>query len=175
MRSWYGKPADLTAVLTDSEPARLATSLPQWMATGCGAPPVFREIDSLQEAFTEDFLEKAAAGRWEELEPWGCYLRVNSVHGSPVPRVRDVPILVTFGEQDDLVITSVELEDMERLCRNGYRIEVLDCAGEGHTSGLVSMVSYAHAWVQARIRGDPWDTARVCRLAGPEDCSLRSP
>lgn len=174
MRSWYGKPPDLGGVLTNVAPALLATSLPEWMATGCGAPPVLREITSLEETYAPEFLDKAAAGRWDELDPWGCYLRVNSVHGSPVPRVRDVPVLATFGERDDLVITPVELADMERLCGQGYRIEVLECAGEGHTSGLVSMVSYAHAWTQARIRGDSWDPGRVCRQAGPEDCSGRS-
>lgn len=174
MGDWYGNPRDLGAVITDVSPAFLASSLREWMATGCGSPPVFREVQSLEETYTGDFLEKAAAGRWDELDPWGCYLGVNSVHGSPVPRVRDVPVLATFGERDDLVITPVELADMERLCGQGYRIEVLECAGEGHTSGLVSMVSYAHAWTQARIRGDPWDPARVCHLVGPEDCAALS-
>ena len=175
MRSWYGSPPDLAGVLTDEGPAFLATSLPRWMASGCGSPPVFRDSDTLEETYTADFLEQAAAGRWDDLPPWGCYLRVNSVHGTPVPRASDVPFLATFGERDTLVITPVQLRDMERLCGQGYRIEVLECAGAGHTSGLVPMVAYAHAWTQARIRGDPWDSARVCHLDGPVDCASLAP
>lgn len=171
MRQWYGRPEDMTSVLTDVDPYHLATNVPLWMQSGCGAPGDIQRINSLEEVYTAEFLSAARESRWEDMDPWGCYLRTNSVATSPVPRLADTPILVTYGERDNLVITAVETDSIRDLCTMGYRIQYLNCAGKGHTDGTIDTLPYAHRWTQALLAGRDPATARWCAIEGPVDCS----
>jgi hypothetical protein len=170
MRQWYGHPADLTGVFTNAAPDFLATALPAAMAAGCDGGDVFDPIETLEQVFVPDFLSQAAAGQWDELDPWGCYFAQNSVGRTSVPRVSDAPFLAVFGETDDLVITPLEREDIPVLCAQGYRIEYLECAGRGHVDGAVAGLKYMKAWVERRLAGEAWPEESVCVVTPPQDC-----
>ncbi|MGM0575311.1 MAG: lipase family protein [Myxococcota bacterium] len=172
MRAWYGAPESLEGVLTNTEPHYFAETIPELMASTCSPKKSFDDVDSLEDLYPADFLETAAAGGWEDLQPWGCYLEENSVGRTSVPRITDTPFLATFGELDDLVITELERKDIARLCEDGYRIEYLECAGEGHTGGAVASLPYMLAWVADRVAGEPWPEDEACTIDAPVECEF---
>ncbi|MBM4394519.1 MAG: hypothetical protein FJ087_02375 [Deltaproteobacteria bacterium] len=173
--TWYGKTAngkavDLADALTDQPPLMLASTFPATMATDCRSPRVLEDTASPAEIYAAGFLAKGAAGDWDSLDPWGCWLAENSVATTSVPRANDTPYFVQFGEADDLVITSVERTDVARLCDAGYRIRYLECAGKGHTDGGLPSFPRELAWLNARLAGEPLPAADVCAIGAPTDC-----
>jgi dienelactone hydrolase len=170
MRAWYGHPADLTGVLTDDEPHHLATSVPVWLATTCKPEGDYSDVTQLSQVYLASFLASVSAGDFDAVAPWGCYLEKNGLLGSPVPRVGKAPILTGWAENDDLVITATERKSFENLCASGYRMEYFECAGLGHSEGGLAGLPYARKWTEARLRGDPWDEAKVCKVSAPVDC-----
>ncbi len=173
MSRWYGAPDDLGGVLTDLPPLHLSTGLAQLMAEHCGVPPALDALDDLDQLYQPAFLAAAAAGDWDALPPWGCYLAENSLPTTSVPRVSDTPILTVYGELDDIVRTPLERASVATLCAQGYRIEYLECAGEAHTGGGVAAMPYMMDWLDARLSDAPWPAADLCVVGDPVDCRAR--
>lgn len=111
-------------------------------------------LDDPAQIYTAAFIEALVSGVWGDLEPWGCVLRENSLDGTSVERISDTPIFATFGEQDDLAQTSVELEAMIRYCEKGWRIEYFVCAGLDHVMAGAASLYYMHHWTQDRLNGE---------------------
>jgi predicted esterase len=174
MRSWYGHPEDMTSVLVDDGPLPVASLIDELMATECGFDPP-DDLDTLEELYPAAVLASGSAGRWEELAPWGCYLRENSIATTSVPRVGSTPLLVTFAELDDLVYTPVMREDIPRLCAQGYQIEYLECAGLGHTRGALAALPQMLTWLRQRADGEPWVPERLCEVTPARDCQPPAP
>jgi len=171
MAKWYGHFDKLGEVFTDTEPAFVATEFPKAMAEGCSATKVFNSVTTLDQAFQDDFLTKGSQGLWDDLYPWGCMLKENSVGFASVPHVADTPFLATFSENDELVYTPIELEAMTRLCSEGYRIEQVLCAGASHSQGAVQTLPYAFDWTWKRVNGEPWNPDVICSTPAPADCT----
>ena len=171
MRWWYGAPADLLGILSDEPPARLASNLHEAMASGCDPDDLLDGFTQVEDVYTAETIARSVAARWDELEPLSCYFGANSLPGTPVPRVRDVPVLATFAEDDNLVITSVQLGSVERLCADeAYRIETVRCANESHSRGAVASLAYVFRWLRERTAGEPWDAERICSVPDPVNC-----
>jgi len=170
MRQWYGRPDSLYGVFTNEEPHFLADRLPQWAATACESDEDIGDLTEITDIFETEFQQRAAAGLWDQLPPWGCYLRENSVWGASVAHARDLPILAVFGEEDDLLDTVAERDAILGLCGQGYRIQHLECAGKGHTAAGLAAMPYALGWIRQRLAGEPWPEAEVCAIQAPVDC-----
>jgi len=171
MQAWYGI-GDLTDILTDEEPGFIASTAPVVMAGGCSDGAIFDGVDSLEGIYTETIRKAAADGTLRDLDPWGCFLAESSVDRMQIPRISDAPFLATFGENDNLVQTSVELAAMARYCAEGYEIEYLNCAGLNHVQAGVSTLHYMHKWTTARLAGEDWPGAAICSSQEPVDCDI---
>lgn len=169
-RWWYGLPGDLHGILTDVAPASLASNLHAAMAEGCDAGDLFDGMSGVDDVFAGEFIALSEAQRWDELLPLSCLLAANSLPGTPVPRGADVPVLATFAEEDNLVVTSVQLPNVELLCGEGYRIETVRCAGDGHSRGGVASLPYVFRWLRERLSDEPWPEAQICVVPEPVDC-----
>lgn len=170
MRHWYGHPDDLVGALTDTEPHHLARTIDDLIMEDCGFGHVPEDVDTLEELYDANFLAKGAAGAFEELEPWNCFLAENSVATSSVPKASDTPYLVILDELDELVVTAEERVDFANLCDLGYRMEYLECAGTAHGRGAAKALPFMLNWVQDRLDGKAWPEASICTLTPPVDC-----
>ena len=169
MQTWYGL-GDLAAILTDEPPNNIASTAVEIMASGCSGNDLFSGIDDVDGLYTEAFRAAAADGILGDFEDFGCFLRESSTDRMSIPRVSDAPFLATFGENDDLVQTPVEMEAMARYCAEGYRIEYLTCAGLNHQEAAAATLPYMARWTAARLAGEEWPEAAVCTSAEPIDC-----
>jgi len=168
---WYEGTAPLSEVLTDASPLYVATSLPEAMDTICDAGDVLDAATRIEEIFTPTFVTAVQEGDWDAIEPWSCYLRENSPATTSIPRVRDVPLLVVFGENDNLVHTPTQAADFDTLCGQGYRLEYLECADAGHSDAALWSLPEQLAWVEDRLAGLPMDAALQCLRTAPVHCS----
>ena len=79
LRNWYGHPASLSGILTDTEPYHLASDIEAILADMCGFELRLGDLEGLDDVYVPDFRAAAAADEWESLPPWDCFLRENSV------------------------------------------------------------------------------------------------
>jgi len=170
LRAWYGAPADLRGVLTDTDPHHLATDVQAIMAGDCRFELRLDGVDGLDDLFEADFMTTAAEGDWSALPPWDCYFRENSVATSAVPRLTDAPVLAVFAENDELIDTATERADVARLCAQGYVLDVTVCAGLPHTEGGRAAMGLLLDWLERRLAGEPIPEERRCVIADPVDC-----
>ena len=170
MRAWYGVPSDLLGVLTDEAPHYWASSLPGLLASGCDVSPL-AAATAPEDVFTPEVIEAVTLGDWEAFEPWTCFYRENSLPSSTIPRLRDVPVLVTLAEEDELILSADERAAVEELCGQGYRIELVECAGANHVGGAIGAIGYGTSWVHARMAAEPWAAEAVCAQGPPVDCA----
>jgi dienelactone hydrolase len=171
MAAWYGAMDRLGEVFTNQAPTFLVENLPGAMAVGCEAAKTFDAVEELADAYVPTFIDKASQGLFEQLAPWGCFLAENSVPTASIQPLKDVPFLTTFGENDQLVNTAVELDAVQALCAQGYRIEQVLCAGAGHAQGGVQPLPYMFDWTRDRLEGKSWPESAICAKPVPQDCT----
>lgn len=177
MRAWYGTPANLSAVFTDVEPYRFASTFESevFPKDSCTTGDAYRSVGDLPEneripaMYTPAFVDAVKAGRWSELAPIDCFLAENSLATSRVPVKRHTPTLMIYSENDDLVVTAPQREDFDRLCSQGYVLDFLECANAGHTEGAVWSLPEQLTWIRARLAGTA--LAGTCTRREATTCS----
>jgi hypothetical protein len=169
---WYGAPASMAGVLTDTDPRHYASQLPITMDTLCGDGDMFDGVTAVDQIFEASFLaQTTAAGGISHLEPWGCYMRENSLPTTSTPRVGKGPVLFVLSEKDELVNRLVERQSFQTLCGQGYAMQFLECAGARHAQGGLWSLAEQKDWLLDRLAGKPMDTAKTCVLSDPVVCS----
>jgi dienelactone hydrolase len=170
MKNWYGNPEDLFGLLTNQEPYFAAENMEGWLSGSCSPDVDPTDVDELSDVFLEPIIEAAASGDWDSIPPWGCFLRENSVPGSSVERLSDIPFLTSYSGEDELLMTSIEQEVWPTLCEMGYTLEYKECAGLGHSQGALAILPYARLWLEDRVAGKPLAAGSTCILEPPVDC-----
>jgi len=177
MHVWYGRLADLTEVMSDEEPYFFARN-----AETLIFPEEACEIDidvdltnaSVDMLFSQNFMEKVANDQWDQLTPWNCFYRENSLLTSSIPRLRNTPTLMVYGEKDDLVVTEPMRIDFADLCADGYQLDYIECAEAGHVDGALWSLPHQITWLQDRLDGKPLDSETSCTV-NPAFCCAGSP
>lgn len=172
---WYGgDPEQLDDIFTDVEPYYLASTISTMIY-----PTEECEIDiegdiddlTLQDAFTQDFIDAASTADWDNIGPWKCYYMENSLSSSSIPPARHTPTLMVYGQNDDLVLLSTQKDDFTTLCNMGYQLQYKECAGAGHTQAALWSMPEQFQWIRDRFAGVPIDAEDVCVFHEPEICS----
>lgn len=175
-RAWYEKPEDLTTVFTNESPYYLADNAESlvFFDGECGEqnidPPIPGDYD-LREFFTEDFRQNVLAEDWDNIEPYSCYMKENSLLTSSVPPLRYTPTLVIFSEEDDLVVTAPMRDAFDDLCEAGYNFEYLECQNAGHSEGGLWSIPEQFSWLEKRMEGHPIESSKMCVRTEPVCCS----
>ena len=149
MREWYGS-GSLPELFTNVAPDFHADSFIQNIFQSTTCPLGFYpdpQLPSHEALFTSAFLDAAREGRWEDIEPWGCFLDENSLTGTSVSPLIHVPTLVAFGEEDRLVPPGRMKDDLEALCASGYQIDYLECALANHSETVLWSIPEHYAWL----------------------------
>jgi alpha-beta hydrolase superfamily lysophospholipase len=114
--------------------------------------------DILQRRYSQRPLRKQflSVADVTQLEPWRALIAQNSP-GTLPPHV---PVLLTQGGADQLVLPAITRAYAQRLCHAGSRVEYLELAGVGH--GFIGADSAS--------RAVDWITDRFNHLHAPDDC-----
>jgi len=174
MRRWYGDPDDLHGLLTNEKPWYFADNVEEALegdGKSCEQDIDFDpdSIDSVDDIYAAEFIEAALAGDWDAVEPWGCFIRQNSVSQSSIPRLRDTPLLAVYGSEDSLVVPAFQADDFDLLCEQGWNMEHIECAAAAHAEGTLWSLQEQVDWLRARIAGEPLDAP--CQRTAPRCCS----
>ena len=86
-----------------------------------------------------------------EVEPWKGLLARNSPGAVNIP----APLLIVQGGADPLVRPAITSAFVERLCRQGQRVEYRTLPGVGHVDAGPKAAAAATIWILARFAGDP--------------------
>jgi hypothetical protein len=169
---WYGAPASMAGVLTDTDPRHYVTAVQATMDGECGDGDLLEGVTSMDQLYEASFLAQGvASGGISHVEPWGCYMRENSLTTTSTPRLGNSPILFVLSQKDELVDRQVERASFQTLCNQGYAMQFLECAGAGHAQGGVWSLSEQKAWLEDRLAGKALDPAKTCVLTDPVVCS----
>jgi len=171
---WYGHPDSMAGVLTDTDPHHYATVLAQMMDTQCGADDVFDGVTQTNQVYEQSFLDQIASTGLPDLDPWGCYLRENSLTATSWPRGNNGPVLMVLGQKDELVDVPTERASFAAMCgQQGYRMQLIECADAGHAAAGAWSLPEQRAWIEDRLAGMPMDEAKTCVLEDPVQCSAQ--
>lgn len=143
---WYEGGRALSEVMNHD----LAAIIEQTMEEECGDFDVFDSYQGVNEIFSPSYQEGV---QMENLEPWTCYLKENSVMGMPVSLQSVAPTFIITAENDDLAIAAPVHQDIEQLCAQGYKIEHVQCAGLGHVDGALDTLGIQWDWIQGQLEG----------------------
>ncbi len=160
---WYEMEEPLSEVLVAPWDAQLK----QILLESCSFSE-FDDIDDVDDVYTPWIRDALAESDIDTLGNWGCMLRQATLHTSVIERLSDTPVLITLGELDDLVYTPTVRDDIPTLCEQGYDIEVIECAGAGHTDGAIYSLGYQRDWALSRIAGK--EPGESCVINPPVDC-----
>ncbi len=175
MRRWYGEPSDLTGLLTNEEPWYFADNVEEALMgemEECEPDIDFdpETIDSVDDIYTEPFIEAMLAGDWDALDPWSCFLHESSLSSSSIPRLRDTPVLAVYGSEDTLVVPAYQEEDFALLCEQGWSLERIECAQAPHAEGTLWSLPAQLDWLRERLAGTPRDPEGICVWNEPVCC-----
>ena len=165
---WYGLGGRLGEVFR----APWDVDLPMRLATSCS--PDVRGL-TRESIFTQSFLDAAGGPQGIRGVPaWGCPVIENGLTSTTVPRSEHTApgygVLWVLGEQDQLVDTPIERASFDTLCRQGYRMQYLECAGASHTRATTWAIPEILEFARDRFAGRPLDAAAMCRVTPPTRC-----
>lgn len=166
---WYGEPAPITDAITDDKPHFLASTLPEEMASSCSGYGDPGTIHSTTEVFSKTVHSAFSSGDFDAAGPFGCYTRLATLTDPTVGSWSTAPTLVVLAEDDELVVTPPQRDDITTLCDLGMTIEYHECAGTDHVSGAVDSTLMQWDWLQDRVAGLPLKV-ETCVVHEPEQC-----
>ncbi|TVQ90024.1 MAG: hypothetical protein EA397_13785 [Deltaproteobacteria bacterium] len=165
MASWHGDLELLGQVLRPP----LDRMVYEEMSSSCNPGRLLRGYDTLDAIFTEEVLQAVVEDRFDDFPPFSCYMREGSLLTSQASREHDAPVFLQISGADELVLASVERENVPRLCEAGYAIDYLECEGADHVRGAVDSLPAQLNWAMARAAGEP--VGPTCQLDRVVDCS----
>jgi len=137
---------------------------------GCDMGDSVDGMDSLDDLYSTEILAEAAVEPFlVNMPPWDCFVEVNTLPTSPLPRIDDIPALMVLGELDDLVDPGIETASFQKLCEQGYQINYKMCQGAGHVDGWAWSLEEQFDWVDARIANVPMTD--YCTVKEPIRCA----
>ena len=169
MSRWYGFGDELTDIVTNKEPYFLARELPKNMDATCDVDAKKYKFSKTTDIFQEALYKAVIEGKsWKGFEKWQCMLKENSLNHTSVKRKHNAPILYIVSSEDELINPKIQRQSYDKLCKQGYRMNYIECKGARHTKGAVWSLSNQFAWVADRLAGKPM--ADVCKRPEPICC-----
>lgn len=164
---WYGVDDAMTFL---KEPWDV--TIPESLATNCSPGRIIRDIETLDEVFTEPILD--AAQNNELIAPWDCITGENGLTTTTVERLQtdsaSYGLLFVVGEDDNLVHPPIQREAFDTLCEQGMPLQYLECAGGRHgpTTGLA--LPEILDFIEDRLQGVPFAAGDLCARAPAVTC-----
>jgi len=169
--SWYEVDNRLDEVfVTDWD-----TRLPQILRTNCDGGDELNAITALDQIFQPAFLSAAAEPDFADVSPWGCMSAEGSLMSTSVNRVTDnhesYNILYLLGSDDQTVDPVIERQSFTTLCNQGLPLQLLECAGAGHSDAPSWGMGEILTFIDARFAEEPLDMSNLCQANAATVCS----
>jgi hypothetical protein len=165
---WYGRQADLTEVLRPE----IAETLPDALMDACADnfDSILPGVDSADDIYTTEALERAADGSFADWQPWSCYFGESSLRTNTAVQTgfSTVPKLIVTGSEDTLAYSPPVRADAVALCEESVPIELIECQGLGHVSAAVETLPLYLPWAKERLDGVP---LTECDIQEPSVCN----
>ena len=175
---WHRGDAPVESLLRNEPPWQVSDEAQRFLDAGCVSEitEFFLAVDDIGAVFQPGPLAALQAGRAEDVRPWSCYLRDNSViETERVHRTRRTPMLFQLAQNDDLIPPEDHRRYFETLCERGYALDYLECAGVTHTQGIFDSLPEQAWWLAERLAGAPIPAGDLCRQRPAVTCSGNSP
>ena len=170
---WYAPALPAETVFNADGPRDYAAHIPATFQDTCRSGDLVRDADTIEHVFAESFLDDMRNLGWAALDPWGCYALENSLPTTSVPLLVFPETLLIYGARDRIVSPEVEAAAVVALCEQGYRIEHVECAGEGHSDAVVASLSAQLGWLGECLDGRRISDDDLCVVTPPRDCAGR--
>lgn len=166
---WYGVKSKLSQVFVPPGDV----NIPQAMATSCS--PEVAASKNLAEVFAAPLLEAGKSpDTLRAYAPWGCIMVENGLTTTrvarPAPRYPAYDILFVTGSDDQLVHTPIERESFATLCKQGMKMQYLECDGASHTEATTWSLPEITDFIRDRFAGKAPEAAKSCVVAAPSKC-----
>lgn len=168
---WYEPEGGAAAVFNASGTNDFAEQVVSVFPTTCDTGDLVKGATSAADLFAPGFLSAVTSGDLSAAPPWGCIAAANSVPTAPVPLLTDSEILFILGSADEIVDHATEIAAFETLCTQGYRMELVDCAGGSHTDTAVDTLPLQVAWVASCLAGETIPEEKACLVTPPVACT----
>ncbi|HQL56502.1 MAG TPA: alpha/beta fold hydrolase, partial [Myxococcota bacterium] len=170
---WYTGSDDLSQLLTDEDPTFFASTLIDKIESDCNPEKALKGVTGLEQVFTESFMTIIEEDSIEDSDPYGCYVKENSLVTMSVERADDSPVLFVLAEHDQLVDSEVERQAFDALCALGQPIQYLECADSDHFQAPLWSIVMQRDWIRDRLDGKPIDDSLVCQRTAPQLCDAK--
>lgn len=171
MRRWYGQPDDLHGLIANDPPQHLADTV-EAALTELGdtcAVDVEVQAETVADVYADGFVDAVTSGRWEDAEPWSCFLDANGLTSTDVTPLGTHPTLLVYGEDDPIVVPELQHADFDRMCGEGWSLQALQCADAGHAETTLWSLPEQLAFLRAALDGSA--STPTCTWALPTRCS----
>ena len=167
---WYDPAGGAAAVFNTAGTVDFAQQVMSIFPTTCSDSALIAGATSVQDLFAPDFLEAMTSGGQTADTPWGCIALDNSLPTTSVPLLTNSEILFVLGSADEIVDHTTELGSFESMCAQGYRMELIDCAGSSHVDTAVDSLPAQVDWVAACLAGASIPDEISCVVTPPVSC-----
>lgn len=167
---WYTPAGGAAAVFNAAGSVDFAAQVVGTFPTTCSTGDLVKGAQSAEDLFAAGFLEAISSGDLGALPPWGCIAAENSLPTTSVPLLSDSEILFVLGSADEIVDHATEIASFETLCTQGYRLELVDCAGASHGDTAVDSLPLQIAWIQSCLAGEGIPEELTCVVTPPSSC-----
>lgn len=166
---WYGLKDKLSQVF----PSPLDVEVPKQMAAGCEYS--FADPKDLTAMFSPQLLEAGKSlDTLRAFAPWGCLFVENGLTTTKVQRTAPTypgyGVLFVTGGADQLVNTPIERESFAALCKQGMKMEYLECDGASHTQATTWSLPEITDFIRDRFAGKQPDAAKSCVVSAASKC-----
>jgi len=166
---WYGVKSKLSQVFVPPGDVEI----PKAMAASCS--PDLGAPKDLAAIFAAPLLEAGKSNdTLRAYAPWGCILVENGLTTTkvarPAPAYPGYGVLFVTGASDQLVNTPIERESFATLCKQGMKMEYLECDGASHTQATTWSLPEITDFIRDRFAGKQPDAAKSCVVAAPSKC-----
>lgn len=167
---WYGVSGRLGEVFL----APLDTTFGAELAASCSPGDGIRS-KQIAEVYTKSLLDAAAStDGLGKVAPWGCMVTENGLTTTSVKRLAPAypgyDVLFVLGESDTLVDPGTERPGFDALCKQGMKMQYLECAGASHTKATAWALPEIVDFVRDRFDGKAPNAATSCVRAAATAC-----
>lgn len=154
MNDWYDLSLDVGDFVVPEQKDRLEET----MANECPSAELPDDISSLDDLYTQDWMDTLATGDLDAWSPWSCMLAESSVGHAPLDQGAGIPTLMIIGTDDTVALTRAQETAYTALCDEGHAVLALACTGGGHYDTVQNTLDRQLDFLAERAAGEAFDS-----------------
>lgn len=169
---WYGFQVPLASFLTNEEPHFLGDNAETifFDPNRCAYDSdVQTSLDTVEKIYSAEHIAMVTQSGTTTTEHWECMVRENSIMYSSIPKLRNTPAILFYGELDVMIPPQTYEHGLGALCESGDPVHYNICTGAEHSEGIIWSLPEALNWASARLAGE--SMGPNCELQAAHCCA----